>query len=113
MKITIDDTQITLQSEDTSAPYTLLTRPEVDDYNNLTTRPLVVSYHIARETIWERFCQCVRTMEVNCREIPGCECYFLLFGTLYAPLLANSQAKIFFITARQTLPLFSRFYRAL
>ena len=96
MKITINDTQIALQSEDTSTPYTLLTKPEVDDYSNLTTRPLVVSYHIASETVWERFCQCVRALESSCPENPGCECYFMLLGALYTPLLANSQAKNIF-----------------
>lgn len=93
MKITINDAAIILQSEDASASYTLLSKPDTDDYGNLTARPLVTSYHIVKETIWDRFCQCIRTLEDNCRENPGFECHVLLFGALYAPLLANSQAK--------------------
>lgn len=93
MKITISDNDIILQSGDASASYTLLARPDTDDYGNLTTRPLVTSYHIVRETIWERFCQCIRTLEDNCRECYGYEYYVLLFGALYTPLLESSQRK--------------------
>lgn len=96
MNITISDTNITLQTEDASSSCVLLTKPDIADYGNVTIRPLVKTYHLLRETIWERFGQCVQELEKHCREDMHCNCYLMAFSALYAPLLSNSQAKNIF-----------------
>ena len=60
MNIIINDTNITLQTDDGTSSHILLTKPDIADYGNVTTRPLVKSYHLVRETIWERFCNVYR-----------------------------------------------------
>lgn len=93
MKITINDTNITLQTDDGASSCLLLTKPDIADYGNVTARPLVKSYHLIKETIWERFGQCIWNLESHCMEDPCLGCYLLTFGALYAPLLSSSQAK--------------------
>lgn len=93
MKITINDTNITLQTDDAVSSYLLLTKPDIADYGNVTTRPLVKSYHLLRETIWERFVQCVQDLEKRCQNDSSLGCYLMTFGALYTPLLSSSQAK--------------------
>lgn len=96
MNITINDTHITLQTEDAASSCILLTKPDIADYGNVTIRPLVKTYHLLRETIWERFGQCVQELEKRCRDDVHCSCYLMAFSALYAPLLSNSQAKNIF-----------------
>lgn len=93
MKIQVSDKDVILQSEDGSLLYPLLTRPDIGDYGNLTLRPLVTSYHLVKETIWERFCKCMQNLESLCPKDPYLACYAMTFGVLYPFLLAGSQAK--------------------
>lgn len=93
MNIIINDTNITLQTDDGTSSHILLTKPDIADYGNVTTRPLVKSYHLVRETIWERFCECVQEINEHCRHDIHCDCYLMTFGPLYTALLSNSQAK--------------------
>ncbi len=93
MKITINDTNITLLTDDGASSCVLLTKPDIADYGNVTARPLVKSYHLIKETIWERFGQCLQNLEECCPEDSCLGCYLMTFSALYAPLLSSSQAK--------------------
>lgn len=93
MNITINDTGITLQTDDTAAAYTILTRPDIADYGNATIRPLVKSYHLSKETIWERFSLCMQKLAEHYGNDIYCNCYAMTLGALYTPLLSSSQAK--------------------
>lgn len=93
MKIEFDDNKIYIDNGNTDAPYVIMTKPEVDDYSNITARPLVVSYHLEEENIWDRACCFMRELQNTCGESPYLACYCLLFKQLYAVLLSNSQAK--------------------
>lgn len=93
MKIIISDTSVVLQSEDGLLLHTLLNKPDITDYGNMTVRPLVTSYHLVKETIWERFCQCMRNLDSLLGEDPYLACYAMTFDALYPFLLSSSQAK--------------------
>lgn len=93
MRIIINDTNVILQSEDGALSYTLLNKPNLEDYGNLTARPLVTSYHLVKETIWERFCQCMQELDSRFQEDPYLACYAMMFSTFYPFLLSGSQAK--------------------
>lgn len=93
MKIEIDDNKIFINDGNVDAPYVIMTKPEVDDYSNVTTKPLVVNYHLVKETIWERSCSFMKELQSTCGESPYLACYCLLFEQLYSVLLSNSQAK--------------------
>lgn len=93
MKIEIDDNKIFIDNGNTDAPYVIMTKPEVDDYSNITARTLVLSYHLEEDTIWERVCCFMRELQSTCGESPYLACYCLLFEQLYTVLLSNSQAK--------------------
>lgn len=93
MKITIHDTNITLLTDDGASSCVLLTKPDIADYGNVTARPLVKSYHLIKETIWERFGQCLHNLEECCPEDSRLGCYLMTFSALYAPLLSSSQAQ--------------------
>jgi len=108
MNITIHDTRITLQADDASLSYTLLTKPDIADYSNATGRPLVKSYHLLKESIWERFGHCVQELEKHCQEDVHCICYMIAFGALYTPLLSSSQAKnVLFYGSTEAAPFLS------
>ncbi len=93
MKIEIDDNKIFIDNGNADAPYVIMKKPEVDDYSNITARPLVVNYHLAEETIWERSCSFMNELQNICGESPYFACYSLLFEQLYPVFLSSSQAK--------------------
>ncbi|MCM1143506.1 MAG: hypothetical protein NC318_01165 [Blautia sp.] len=93
MRIAIDENQIFMEAEGGSAPYTIMKKPEVDDYSNLSKRPLVVNYHVVEETVWERAGHLMKALQDTCGDSPYLACYGLLFAQLYPFLLANAQAK--------------------
>lgn len=93
MNIIVNDTHIILQTDDATASHILLTKPDIADYSNVTTRPLVKSYHLIKETIWDRFCQCVQDTAKHCTDEVHHDCYAMTFSALYPALLSNSQAK--------------------
>lgn len=93
MKIEIDGNRISINEGDADASHVIMKKPEVDDYSNITARPLVVNYHLVQETIWERSCSFMRKLQNTCGESPYLACYSLLFEQLYPLLLSNSQAK--------------------
>lgn len=93
MKTIVNDTGIFLQAEDGSASHTLIEKPNYNDYGNVTARPLLTSYHLVRESIWERLCQCIADLQSRCQDHSRGICYALTFGALYPFLLSDSQAK--------------------
>lgn len=117
MRIITNDANVILQSKDGALSYTLLTKPDLEDYGNLTVRPLVTSYHLVKETIWERFCQCMQNLDSRLQEDPYLACYAMTFSALYPFLLSGSQAKnIFYYGSPDTtafLPLLQDFMRFL
>lgn len=93
MRIAIDENQIFMEGEGGSVPYRILKKPEVDDYSNLSKRPLVANYHLVEETIWKRVCGLMKALQDNCRDSAYLACYGLLFAQLYPLLLESAQAK--------------------
>ncbi|MCM1261252.1 MAG: hypothetical protein NC313_00920 [Butyrivibrio sp.] len=93
MKIEVDDNKIFINDGNVNEPYVIMKKPEVDDYSNVTARPLVVNYHLVKETIWERSCSFMKRLQDACGESPYLACYGMLFEQLYPVLLSNSQAK--------------------
>lgn len=91
MRISATDTRVTIEDEE--AVFTLLEKPEVPDYSNVTTRPYFTFYYIEDESVWDRFrLDMLRLMEY-CPEDPYLGCYALVFRRLYPVLLSTSQAK--------------------
>ncbi|MCM1049048.1 MAG: hypothetical protein NC433_11575 [Clostridiales bacterium] len=93
MKIEVDDNNIFIVDENTDNHHVIMKKPNVDDYSNVTVRPLVVNYHLMKETIWARSCSFMRKLQENCGDSPYLICYCLLFEQLYPTLLSSSQAK--------------------
>lgn len=93
MNIIFNDDNIILHTEDASASCTLFVKPDIADYGNVTARPLVKSYHLVRETVWERLVRCVKTLEAGSLSDTRFACYALVFSALYPLLLSDSQAK--------------------
>ena len=93
MKIEMDDNKIFLDNENGDTSCVIIKKPEVDDYSNKTTRPLVVNYHLVKETVWERSCLFMRELQKICGKSPYLACYGLLFEQLYPVFLSSSQAK--------------------
>lgn len=93
MRIITNDTNVILQSADGTLSHTLLTKPNLEDYGNLTVRPLVTSYHLVKETVWERFCRCMQDLDSRFEKDPYLACYAMTFSALYPFLLSGSQAK--------------------
>lgn len=91
MKITITDTCVSLEEGDQI--FTLLERPIIPDYSNVTARPYFVYYYAKSETVWERFCFCMGRLMDLCPNDPYLGCYALVFRRLYSILLSGSQAK--------------------
>lgn len=92
MNIIFNEDNIILGTEDGSS-HTLFVKPDIADYGNVTTRPLVKSYHLVRETIWERLVRCLKTLEAGSHDDSRLGCYALVFSALYPFLLSDSQAK--------------------
>lgn len=93
MRIEIDDNKISINGDNVNNSYVIMKKPEVDDYSNITARPLVVNYHLVKETIWERSCSFMKRLQDICKDSPYLSCYCLLFEQLYPVLLSSSQAK--------------------
>lgn len=93
MKVIINDDKILINNETGSIAYTVMTKPEIDDYSNLTVKPLVTNYHLVQETIWKRSCRVVQEMQDSCKDSPYFACYIMLFASLYPMLISSSQAK--------------------
>lgn len=91
MNLKITDTCITL--EEGAQVYTLLEKPKVPDYSNVTARPYISAYPVVTTTIWENFCSCMENLPVSCPDDAYLGCYALIFRRLYSLLLSSSQAK--------------------
>lgn len=91
MKITVTDTHVTLAEHDQD--FTLLERPTVPDYSNVTARPYFSYYYAESETIWDRFCLCMDKLPSFCQGDPYLGCYALIMRRLYPLLLSSSHAK--------------------
>lgn len=93
MKIEINDNNISLNDGAGGTACIIMKKPEVDDYSNVTARPLVLNYHLVEKTIWERSCHFMQELQNTCGESPYLACYSLLFEQLYPVLLSSSQVK--------------------
>lgn len=93
MRIKIEDHKIWLCNESGGTSCMIMQKPEIDDYINMTTRPLVTNYHLKEETIWERVCCLMSKLEEACTDADYFACYALLFAELYPVFLGNSQMK--------------------
>ena len=91
MHLKITDTCIALE-EDVQV-YTLLEKPKVPDYANVTKRPYFSSYYTEDETIWERLARNMKKFADFCLGDPYLGCYALILRQLYPLLLADNQAK--------------------
>ncbi|MBD5458652.1 MAG: hypothetical protein HDR27_08795 [Lachnospiraceae bacterium] len=93
MKTKIENDKIWLYDEREGASYIVIEKPQIDDYSNVTIRPLVLNYHLKEKTIWERSCQFVQELQTACMNSPYYVCYILLFRELYTMLMSSSQTK--------------------
>lgn len=91
MKISVTDTSVALESGDTT--FSILEKPQLPDYSNVTPKPYFISDYTECETIWDRFCSCAEKLPSFCLNDPYLGCYALLFGRLYPLLLSSNQAK--------------------
>ncbi len=91
MKINVTDTCVTL--EESGDTFTLLDKPKLPDYSNVTPRPHFTYYYTECETVWDRFCFCMEKLPDFCPEDPYLGCYALMFRRLYPLLLSGNQAK--------------------
>ncbi|MBD5522359.1 MAG: hypothetical protein HDR03_14240 [Lachnospiraceae bacterium] len=93
MKIEICDDKILVNNENDNNPFVIMKKPEIDDYSNITARPLVVTYHMTKETIWERACHFADKLQLVCGDSQYFACYILIFMEMYPMLLSSSQVK--------------------
>lgn len=93
MKVKIENDKIWLYEEDTGASYMVIEKPQIDDYRNVTSKPLVVNYHLEEETIWGHSCHFVQELQSVSMNSSYFVDYILLFQELYFMLMANSQVK--------------------
>lgn len=93
MKIVIEASRIVMEDCREDRAYTVLKKPELEDYRNVTDKPLVVCYHIPQETIWEHFCACMRRLEADCHDDSYFACYVMFFSELFPSLLSSAQVK--------------------
>lgn len=93
MKIKIENDRIELDNEDGETPCVVMKKPEIDDYSNVTERPLVVNYHQEEETVWTRSCRFAQELQSVCGDSPYFGCYLLFLGEFVSVLMANSQTK--------------------
>lgn len=93
MKIKIEDDKIMLDEEGGGTPCVIMKKPEIDDYSNMTKRPLVVNYHQDEETVWTRSCHFVQKLQIVCENSPYLGCYLLFFSGFVSVLSASSQSK--------------------
>lgn len=91
MNIKATATCITL--EEGTETFLLLEKLLIPDYQNVTARPYITFYYKESETIWERFCLCMKNLPASCPDDPYLGCYALAFRRLYTLLLSSSQAK--------------------
>lgn len=91
MRINATDTRVIL--EDGETVFTLLEKPEIPDYSNVTTRPYITFYYVEDESVWDRFRLDMLLLMEYCPEDPYLGCYALVFRRLYPVLLSTSQAK--------------------
>lgn len=93
MKIEICDDKILIDNENDGKPFVIMKKPDTDDYSNITARPLVTTYHLTKETIWERACNFFDKLQIICEEKQYFDCYILIFMEMYSILMSTSQAK--------------------
>lgn len=91
MKIAVTDACVSLTEE--GQVYTLLEKPVLPDYSNVTARPYFCCCIAKNETIWERFCFCMESLPKFCPDDPYLGCYALILRRLYSLLLSGNQAK--------------------
>ncbi len=92
MKLKIEKEKILLEDEN-GISYVLMQKPEIEDYHNLSKRPLVVNYHKEEETIWTRFGRLLSGLWETCGKSGYFACYAILFAELYPIFTDNSQMK--------------------
>lgn len=92
MKIKNENNKIWLYDE-SGVSCMLMQKPEIEDYGNLSKRPLVTNYHLKEETIWERFCNLAFELQDGCAEFEYLTCYLLLFAELFYVFVGNGQMK--------------------
>ncbi|MBD5444464.1 MAG: hypothetical protein HDR29_02820 [Lachnospiraceae bacterium] len=93
MRIEIYDDKILVDNENDDNPFVIMKKPDIDDYSNITARPLVATYHLTKETIWERACHYADKLQLVCGESQYFACYILIFMEMYPMLLSSSQVK--------------------
>lgn len=91
MKIEATDTNVIIS--DGEASLTLLKKPEVPDYTNVTSKPYFTYYYEECETVWDRLCLCMKRLADFCPDDPYLGCYALLLNRLYPLLLSDNRAK--------------------
>lgn len=82
-----------LLCDDNGVSCMLMQKPEIEDYNNLSKKTLVVNYHMEEETIWTRFCGIESALQETCGDSAYFACYSMLFAELYDVFVKNSQMK--------------------
>lgn len=91
MRIITTGTCVSL--EESGQFFTLLEKPALPDYSNITKRPYFSVYYSEGETVWERLsCSMAKFAEL-CRDDPYLGCYALLLHRLYPLLLSDNRAK--------------------
>ncbi len=91
MKIATTDTCVFL--EENGQVFTLLEKPTLPDYSNVTKRPYFSFYYSEGETIWERLSGSMAKFEDLCHDDPYLGCYALILSCLYPLLLSDNRAK--------------------
>lgn len=91
MKISVTDTRVILTENDQD--FTLMEKPTLPDYSNVTVRPYFSCYYMESETVWDRFCLCMEKLPSFCPDDPYLGCYALILRRLYPLLLSSSYAK--------------------
>lgn len=91
MKIITTDTSISL--EESGQNFTLLEKPTLPDYSNVTKRPYFSFYYSEGETIWRRLLSSMAKFRDFCQDDPYLGCYALILRRLYPLLLSDNRAK--------------------
>ncbi len=91
MRIITTDTCVSLEED--GQVFTLLEKPALPDYSNITKRPYFSVYYSEGETVWERLSCSMAKFADFCRDDPYLGCYGLILRRLYPMLLSDNRAK--------------------
>lgn len=91
MRIITTGTCVSL--EEGGQVYTLLEKPALPDYSNITKRPYFSVYYSEGETVWERLSCSMAKFTDFCHDDPYLGCYALILHSLYPLLLSDNRAK--------------------